>query len=295
MDTHFLVHNIVKNYPTYKKIVEYKKPFKKQKPNIDPSQLWAFPHQYIEHKIFKIFYEPPQIIQKKDIVQVPFPFSRHYERYIQSQQVKTYNLTRNEKIHQIDSIQRSQRRTRSNIFDIIACNQFDMFVTFTFSHDRFDIQKSKTKMMNWLKSQQKIHKKKNLKPFGYIIIPEFHKDRKAIHFHALLKDYKGDVVLSSNPKTGKPVIQKGKLIYNIKSYKSGHTNMTYIVNQLATARYVTKYVTKDIINLPNQRRYWHSSDLKRPEKLYNEDLSKIDKVEVFSHENYTISHSHAII
>jgi len=90
------------------------------------------------------------------------------------------------------SFAKSIQRTKTRISDYVLTNKFDLFVTFTFATDRQDQKKVKTKLNTWLKSQQKQHGK-----FQYLLIPEFHKDGKSIHFHGLFANYKGKLTDST--------------------------------------------------------------------------------------------------
>jgi hypothetical protein len=146
----------------------------------------------------------------------------------------------------------SLRRTKTAIADITICNDFDLFVTFTFKKDRYDIQKTKNKMSKWLKNQRELHGK-----FDYVIVPEFHKDKKAIHFHALFKGYKGKLHKTK-------IVQKGRPIYNITSYKLGFSTAAKIDNVEKVSSYVRKYITKDMPQFPGKKHYWVSNQLKRP-------------------------------
>jgi hypothetical protein len=163
-------------------------------------------------------------------------------------------------IEQYVSKEDSIRRTKTNISDIILCTNFELFVTFTFKEDRQDILKTKKKMSLWLKQQQQIHGK-----FEYILVPEFHKDGKAIHFHGLLRGYKGQLKDSKK-------VQNGRTIYNIESYKKGFTTAVEIDNSDKVANYVKKYITKDMPLLPGKKRYWVSTGIKRPDVYLNPNL-----------------------
>ena len=82
----------------------------------------------------------------------------------------------------------SVSRTRRTVRDIVLCNDFEWFVTFTFDPnkvDRYNYNRCLSVMSIWL------HKRKSFdKDFSYLVIPEFHKDG-AIHFHALLSHFTG--------------------------------------------------------------------------------------------------------
>ncbi|MDN5274247.1 MAG: hypothetical protein JWP06_148 [Candidatus Saccharibacteria bacterium] len=181
------------------------------------------------------------------------------------------------------SKERSLRRTKTEIKDIILCNHFDLFATFTFNKDRQNVDVCKSKMQYWLQSQQKIHGK-----FDYLIVPEFHKDGVSIHFHALLSNYTGKIE-DSGHKSGKTQ----KIIYNITSYRSGFSTATEIdgdkTSRDMVANYVTKYITKDMPQFAGKKRYWVSKGLIRPIKSYNEDVPEPDLfTDTFEDEYYTI-------
>lgn len=170
-----------------------------------------------------------------------------------------------------DDKEHSISRTRAAVRDYVLCNRFDLFITFTFREDREDVDRCKSKMANWLKNQQKRKGK-----FGYIIVPEFHKDQKAIHFHALFKNYPGELELAINPNTGRQVKAKGKTggtVYTLKSYRLGYSNAQRVGDSsedyAKVANYVRKYITKDMPVFLNKNRYWVSQGLKTP--IYEEN------------------------
>lgn len=173
------------------------------------------------------------------------------------------------------NLERSIRRTRTTISDLTLSNDFDMFATFTFKSDRQNVEKSKQKMSNWLKSQQKKHGK-----FHYLIVPEYHKDKKSIHFHALLKNYKG--LLTDSKKT-----IKGRKVFNINSYRSGFSTVVIIDDISKVSSYIRKYIVKDMPIFDNRKRYWCSAGLVRPKVAYNLQPTGLMR-KVFSNDLYTI-------
>lgn len=164
---------------------------------------------------------------------------------------------------------RSLRRTKTTLQDLTICNEFDLFATFTFNKNRQDIEKCKTKMSNWLHSQQKKYGK-----FQYLIVPEFHKDGKSLHFHALLKNYRG--VLKDSGK-----IKQTRKIYNIKSYRSGFSTAVKIDDHAKVSSYIRKYITKEMPQFENKQRYWCSVGLLRPQTEYlNADDYALDREDI---------------
>ena len=58
---------------------------------------------------------------------------------------------------------------------------------------------------------------------------------------------------------------KGRIIYNLTNYKLGYTTATIIDSVEASQHYITKYISKDLIELSKgKKRYWVSKNLKRP-------------------------------
>lgn len=155
-------------------------------------------------------------------------------------------------IQEEDNKHLSLSRTKRKITDLTICNDFDAFATFTFKHNREDINYCKQTMSNWLQSQQKKYGK-----FNYIIVPEYHKNKKAIHFHALLKNYQGKLTPTKHKI-------KGRKVYNIKSYRSGFTTLVKIDNIEKVSSYIRKYITKDMPKMESKKRYWRSTGLIQP-------------------------------
>lgn len=158
---------------------------------------------------------------------------------------------------------RSLRRTKTLVKDIILCNHFDYFCTFTFDkrkHNRYDVDHCKHVMHMWLHRQRE--KSPDLK---YLVVPELHKDG-ALHFHSLFKSYNG-YLKKLNIKT-----KSGRDMYNISSWRAGRISSAVPItdNPEAVANYVLKqYLIKDMPLFSGKKRYWCSQNLKRPETTVN--------------------------
>lgn len=169
----------------------------------------------------------------------------------------------------------SIRRTKSLIKDIVLCNDFDLFCTFTFNPDkvnRFNYTSCYHKISVWLHHQSDKARYYG-QQFNYLIIPEQHKSG-AWHFHALISHYKGSL-RPSGLKTS-----TGRDIYNITSFRSGFTTAVPIDNKEVVSTYITKYITKDFIKKFNQRRFYCSRGLKRPLKITNSSIFR-DSLPIF--------------
>jgi hypothetical protein len=189
----------------------------------------------------------------------------------------------------------SLRRTKTTISDIAISNHFDMFATFTFNCDgckfpcaqkictistphtdcptikcncppdqclRLDPEACKRRMHNWLNNQTRRKGK-----FQYLIVPEWHK-KGGLHFHAMMKNYKGKLNNAHRHKTRANYIHKGSQVYNIDTYKNGFTTVKMIPSDTTTqakvSNYIKKYIVKDMPQFKGRKRYWVSRDLIRP-------------------------------
>ncbi len=223
----------------------------------DPNKL--FKKQTFQEASYKVYAKETQYPHSSRIFIPKQPYSKLKEGM--ESETKTSigkGITDN------DNLERSLRRTKSKIRDIALCNEFELFITLTMKVDRQDINKSKTKVINWFKNQQKRNGK-----FEYLAVPEFHKDKKSLHYHSLLKGYTGEVVQAVSPKTGEILNNK----YNLKSYTLGFSDVRKIKQTPddfnRVANYITKYVTKDMPLLFGKNRYWASHSLKRPIVIEN--------------------------
>ena len=160
----------------------------------------------------------------------------------------------------------SLNRTKTLIRDIVLCNDFDLFCTFTFDPDkvdRFSLMNCWHKLDRWLNHQRE----RSNYELRYLIVPEQHKNG-AWHFHALISHFNG-ILRDSGHKSG-----SGRPIYNITSYRSGFSTAVPIDSREAVANYVTKYITKDFVKTFNQRRFFCSRNLLRPVKTTNSPIFK---------------------
>ncbi len=168
-------------------------------------------------------------------------------------------------------------RARRTIRDLILCNPFRFFCTFTFSDskiDRYDYKACKkaiTKFFDNFRTRHASH-------FIYILVPERHKDG-AWHFHGLVAGipagefYTPEFITYRDRRS-----QKLKVIRNTKGYMRwrrwpyGHFDCSVIKDYEASATYVSKYITKDLISvMKGAHLYFSSKGLRRPSLVFDED------------------------
>lgn len=161
----------------------------------------------------------------------------------------------------------SLSRTKMLVQDIVLCNDFELFCTFTFNPskvDSFSFNACRHKMSVWLHRQSERSKQLG-KDFKYLIIPEQHKSG-AWHFHALISGYTGSLH-ASGLKTSTL-----RDIYNITSFRSGFTTAVEITDKDGVSNYITKYITKSFITQFNKKRFFSSHNLIRPVRSLNSSV-----------------------
>ncbi len=133
-------------------------------------------------------------------------------------------------------IERGRRRSRRRFFDYILCNwEFDCMVTLTVSKeqcDRTDYRAIIAKLNYWLSNRVA---RNGLK---YILVPEYHSDGEAIHFHGFMNKCALRLVDSGHK-------HKGRRVYNICDYPLGFSTCVKLDNMRQYAAwYCYKYITK---------------------------------------------------
>ena len=192
-------------------------------------------------------------------------------------------LMNEENAEENDYLQKSINRTKTKISDYVLCNNFSHFATFTFDpsnskvngeENRHDFQKMSSLLKNWLKTEQLNHLRRHGRKFLYLIVPERHKNG-AWHFHALLEGYQNEtegfytrknkyITVSELKKTKKDKNRKF-----ITRYTLGRSEIAPIKDKTKMSSYIKKYITKELIQDKNAKRYWASRNLKTPEIIPN--------------------------
>lgn len=154
----------------------------------------------------------------------------------------------------------NMRRAVNSAFDIAALNPFEYFLTITIDPkndlglDRMDSEAVGKRVKKWLDNRVQ-----SWTEFRYLLLPELHKDG-AIHCHALVAGLpsladSGTVLC---PGFNKPVKRATALrhghdpaelqtVYNVPSWTLGHSSAIRLYGDSSNvAKYVTKYITKDM-------------------------------------------------
>lgn len=185
-----------------------------------------------------------------------------------------------------DNIHRSLRRSKTTIQDIMLCNRFDLWCTFTYNCrnclpkcdnnpciclpstcKRFDLNYTRRVLQNWFRNQRK-----HSPDLKYLAVPEYHKNG-AVHFHCMISGFNGRLK-DSGKRT-----KYDQTIYNAPGYYSGWTEFVRIGERFDSRSYdddynrvisyITKYITKDMPLVYGKRRFLVSEDLRRPTTTVN--------------------------
>lgn len=144
-------------------------------------------------------------------------------------------------------------RTRARIFELAACNEFQYFCTFTqdqTKRDRFDLTEFRKDFAQLVRNINR--GRADSDKIKYLLIPEKHK-KGGWHMHGLLKgltekDLQAFKLSENIPKRLKDTIRSGTPVYDWTRYRRafGYFTCTEIDSGEAVARYITKYISKDL-------------------------------------------------
>lgn len=174
-----------------------------------------------------------------------------------------------DRVEHEERLPQSLARTRRKVFEYAMCNDFEFFVTLTIDptlHDRYDLTAYKKKLGIFVNN----YKKRKAPNLQYLLIPEYHKDG-AVHMHGLVRGIPdSELVLNRN----------GYLDWPAYSRRFGYFSCSAIRNYEACARYVSKYITKDLADFERVARGKQlllcSKGLQRPEVVDMGDGMAID-------------------
>lgn len=164
-------------------------------------------------------------------------------------------------------------------------NKWEYFVTLTFDDSLMNNAYSHDKAINllikWINNQ-----KVQNPNITYLLVPELHKSGR-LHFHGLFANApKWKLSPAISPK-GRAIYKNGSKIYNLINYKLGFTTVSEIKDIDKVSFYISKYMSKELLNLKNKKNFWHSKNLKYPEKTYY--LANTQNVKEYL-KQYTIQH-----
>lgn len=176
----------------------------------------------------------------------------------------------------------SARRAKTAIFDISALNDWDYFITLTLDSDKVDRYDAKAALKPFSKWLQNMVQRHDLR---YLVVPEHHADG-AIHFHGLVSGGLNMVdsgtmrfpgrkkpIKTATAKRQKLNMAEGQTVYNVADYKLGFSSAIATFGQKENlAKYMTKYITKDLCKIFGNFYFAGGHDLRRKPKTVDLNL-----------------------
>lgn len=161
-------------------------------------------------------------------------------------------------------------RSKQKIIDLVYHNglikPWKYFLTLTFDPDKVnsnnydDVSDALKKWINNMKHQNP--------QMEYVIVPEPHKSGR-IHFHGLFRNVPNWLLTEArNPKTNRLIKKNGVQVFNLNNYKYGYSTVSVVKDLTAVSVYISKYMTKELLNLSYKKRYWSSRSLELPKVEY---------------------------
>lgn len=171
-----------------------------------------------------------------------------------------------------EKLSQSVSRSRRIIQELAFCNPWEYFVTLTIDPERFnrsELENFMKTLCKYISNQNRLH---NLQ-IKYLLIPELHKDGQSWHLHGFINGLPDRFLhrFAIGDTMGAQIAEKvkrGETVYNWPAYadKFGYCSLEPVKNPEAVSNYVTKYITKDLLNSVSQlnaHMYYHSRDLKK--------------------------------
>lgn len=156
-----------------------------------------------------------------------------------------FRLSAAEHEHYENKLDASFSRARRMVLEYALCNTWDFFFTGTFNpnwYDRFNLSALDKSLKQWFRDMRK----KYSSPFAFLLVPEQHKDG-AWHFHGLLYGIPSCCLSPFDPAVHPlHLCHSGYLNFSDFSKKFGYCSLAPVRDPVATAFYMTKYISKDL-------------------------------------------------
>lgn len=160
-------------------------------------------------------------------------------------------------------------RAKSAVLEYALCNEWDFFFTGTIDPlklDRYDVDTYCEKFSQFIRNKRKKYGSK----VAYLFVPEQHKDG-AWHIHGLIAGIPAEYLVQFLPGAQpQKLINEEFLNWPDYAESFGFCSLGKIKNHVACARYISKYVSKQMAQDDRElgcHLYFHSRGLKRAKKI----------------------------
>lgn len=169
--------------------------------------------------------------------------------------------------HNDNKLDSNFSRARSMVLQYALCNPWDYFFTGTLDrtkYNRYNLDCFASALTQFVRDKRKKYDAK----FQYLFVPEQHQDG-AWHMHGLIYGLPANALQRFSPPAPKDLIDGGFLNWPDYQAKFGFCSLAPIRDPVATAYYITKYVSKDLARRSGdlgKHLYFHSRPLKKAVK-----------------------------
>lgn len=172
-------------------------------------------------------------------------------------------------------------RARNMVLQYALCNSWDYFFTGTIDRakfDRFNLDVYQSRLSQFVRDKRKKYQSQ----IQYLLVPEQHKDG-AWHIHGLISGLPEDAISPFVPPAPQRLVDGGFLNWPDYMTTFGFCSLAPIRDAIATAYYITKYISKDLSRRQSdlgKHLYFHSRPLRKAVKasdvyLYNRPLDEL--------------------
>lgn len=146
--------------------------------------------------------------------------------------------------HYDNKLDNSFSRARNMVLQYALCNSWDYFFTGTIDRakfDRFNLDVYQSRLSQFVRDKRKKYQSQ----IQYLLVPEQHKDG-AWHIHGLISGLPEDAISLFAPPAPQRLIDGGFLNWPDYMTTFGFCSLAPIRDAIATAYYITKYISKDL-------------------------------------------------
>lgn len=158
-------------------------------------------------------------------------------------------------------------RARSMVLQYAMCNPWEYFFTGTLDKtkiDRHNLTDYSAKLMQFIRDKRKAYESK----FQVLLVPEHHADG-AWHIHGLVQGLPSSVLAPFSPPAPRRLVEGNFLNWPDYQRKFGFCSLAPIRDPVATAFYISKYVSKDLSQREGdlgKHLYFHSRPLNKAQR-----------------------------
>lgn len=175
-------------------------------------------------------------------------------------------IPKEERQHYDNKLDNNISRARSMVLQYALCNPWEYFFTGTLDKskfDRFNLDTFAGRLMQFIRDKRKSYGVK----FDVLLVPERHRDG-AWHIHGLIHGLPEQALCRFSAPAPQKLIDGGFFDWPDYRNKFGFCSLAPIRDPIATAYYITKYISKDLAGRSNElgkHLYFHSRPLKKAE------------------------------